>query len=108
MANIKVDKHYKLDSELINEIAKKTKTKFSNQTEAIEYYLRLGLEYESKNNNQHTIESKLSNCQSEIIVIKRLLMQIFANSNFAKNESVKDCNLLYDMFRKYQKSDFSD
>ena len=104
----KANRHLFLDKNLVMEIEEKTMTKFKTKTEGIEYYLRMGLEYESKINDEHSIYAKLSKIQSDILFIKSLLMQMYANSNYLENNNIKDNKLLFDFIKQYQKSGFSD
>lgn len=102
------DKHLMLDRNLVVEIEEKIVGKYKTKSDGYEFYLRKGLDSENKNNGTHTIESKLSKIQSDILFIKSLLMQMYANSNYLENNNIKDNKLLFDFIKQYQKSGFSD
>jgi len=86
----KVEKHYFLSKDLLSVIDSKSSGIFKTQTQAIEYYLKRGLEFDEYIKNDHDIEVGINKCSKDIKFLKKLIIQLFVNKNFAKNRAVKD------------------
>lgn len=86
----KVEKHYNLPKDLLDKIDNRSVGRFNNQTKAIEYYIKRGLEYEDYVNDKTNIEMEISKCSKDIKFLKKLIIQLFVNKNFAQNRKAID------------------
>lgn len=103
-----VNKHYELSADLIREIEKRSKTMFATNKEGLEYYLNLGLEYENYIKDQNNMESLLNKNMADTRFIKKLLIQLFVNSDFSTNVATSDSKIYYDFIKRITKGDMSD
>ncbi len=87
---MKLDKHYLLPKDLLDTIDSKSVGRFTNQTQAVEYYLKRGLEFEDYIDDKSSIEYSINKCDKDIKFLKKLIIQLSVNKNFAKNRKVKD------------------
>lgn len=92
----KLDKHYKIREDLIKKIQKNSSGKFNTEIQAVEYYIEKGIEFEQVELFRDNLTSSLNYCIKEILYIKLLLEQLFANKNFASNREMKRDDSLRD------------
>lgn len=86
-----VDKHYKISKDVIDKLEKKSIGRFTTQTRAIEYFLKLGFEYEDSKVEKEKMLVSLNQCLSEVRFIKKQVEQIFANFNWEDVKDPKKC-----------------
>lgn len=104
-----VDKHYKISKNIIENLEKKTIGRFSTQTKAVEYFLKLGFEYEDSKVEKEKILLNLNQCLSEVRFIKKQVEQIFANFNWDDIKDPKNCVGYQKFLNKFRKvSNFDD
>jgi hypothetical protein len=100
--------HYRISPDVIKLVEDNAPATLRTKSEVIEYYLRQGVEYDKQIKDQHNIEVLLGKNISDIRYIKKLLIQMFVNSNFQGNMKVKDSEVYFDFVKAYSKSDLSD
>ena len=107
MAKIKVNKHYTLNKEILNELYQR-KERYNSETEAVEHYLRLGMNIEDNNNDNKLAILEINSCLKEIRYVKNLLEQLFTNMKYPQNKDVSKDDALKEFKKDLYKNKFNE
>ena len=86
----KIDKHYRINKEIIDKINSQNDDRFKNEIDAVEFFISKGLEFDGYNNRLESIEKKIDSFIINNNYIKKLLIQMFVNKKFAINREVTE------------------
>ena len=104
----KINKHYRINKAILDEIQKKSGDKFGTEVSAIEYYLERGLCFEYIDSIESNYNKSLEKFMKELSYIKKLLEQLFSNKNFASNRSILKDEALLDFKKNLNNDKFVD
>jgi len=107
MAKIKISKHYTINKEIVNELSLR-KGNYNSETEAVEHYLKLGMNAEDKKNNTELAILEINACLKEIRYVKNLLEQLFTNMKYPKNKDVSKDDALKEFKKDIFKNKFNE
>lgn len=107
MAKNKTNKHYAINNEIVNELSKR-KEKYNSETEALEYYLKLGMKSEDKINDTEKAILEINACLKEVRYVKDLLEQLFTNMKYPKNKDVSKDDALKEFKKDLFKNKYND
>jgi len=106
MVKEKVDKHYRISKEIIDQIITLSKGKFTKEVSAIEYFLEKGIESVLKEKETDLLYKETKRNSKDIFYIKNLLEQMFCNKKFACNRKINDDEALKDFRNNLYKDKF--
>jgi len=106
MAKEKVDKHYRISKDIIDQMIMLSKGKFTKEVSAIEFFLKKGIESVVKEKETDLLYKETKKNSKEIYYIKNLLEQMFCNKKFACNRKTNDDEALKDFRNNLYKDKF--
>jgi len=101
-------KNYVFSNEFAKEIENRANDLKYSETQAVEYFLKLGFEfYDSKKSDEKVI-SAVDKIRKEQKFIKKLLIQFFVNKKFPINRSEKNDEAYQDFLKNMFKDNYID
>ena len=101
-------KNYVFSDDFGKEIEKRTIDLKCSETQAVEYFLKLGFEtYDSKKTDEKVI-SAIDKIKKEQKFIKKLLIQFFVNKKFPINRPEKDDEAYQEFLKNMFKDNYID
>lgn len=100
-----INKHYCISKDIVDELKKRSKGRFSTEVQALEHFLREGFEYEESKVEKSKILFTMNQCLSESRFIKKQLEQIFANFGWKEIQDPKQCIGYQKFLEQFKKGD---
>lgn len=106
MAKEKVDKHYRISKDIIDQIIALSNGKFPREVASIEYFLKKGIDSVVKEKSDDLLYKEVKRNSKDIYYIKNLLEQMFSNKKFACNRKINEDEALKEFRSNLYKDKF--